>query len=371
MLVGPVAQPAVLGQAVAADARSGEDHIAVRGPHLDCLDDLDQVHAVPLGEQAPLVEEGQDGRPVGVLDDLGGFRLDGPVHHGQRELLGVQDFAEELFDPLTCFRVAAGADPPEVADRGDVLPPRHHPLETVGQQRLGGDPPGGEGLLHDRPGDELRGAGGHGRLDQRQAVRRDLLADGPHRGLQGSHLRLARAHVAEVVLGVVALHVDHDAVGQGQAIGVEGGGEGLLLLDAAGDHRIDLGVLGLHRRLAPVQERNFPVAPRAGPLAADHQLARLAGPLIHGVGDDGRHHRPDEADAHDHHHFFPLAPGLFGQFAEPGHLLCVVGFGRQRKLFAREAGGIGRHGMAPGGLSGPMRRLCFSITPAGLRYAEA
>ena len=93
VLVGPVAQAAVLGQAVAADAGAGEDHVAVRGPHLDGLDDLDQVDAVALGEEAPLVQERQDRRAVGVLDDLGGLRLDGPVHDRQRELLGVEHLA--------------------------------------------------------------------------------------------------------------------------------------------------------------------------------------------------------------------------------------------------------------------------------------
>ena len=67
------------------------------------------------------------------------------------------------------------------------------------------------------------------------------------------HLRLAGAHVAQVVLGVVALHVDHHAVGQAQAVAVEGGRERLLFADAAGDHRIDLGIFGLDRRLAPVE----------------------------------------------------------------------------------------------------------------------
>ena len=85
--VGPVAQPAVLGQAIAADAGAGEYHVAVRRPHLDRLDHLDQVHAVALGEQAPLVQEGQNRRPVGVFHDLGRFRFDRPVHHRQRELL--------------------------------------------------------------------------------------------------------------------------------------------------------------------------------------------------------------------------------------------------------------------------------------------
>ena len=96
MLVGPVAQAAVLGQAVPADARAGEDHVGVGGPHLDRLDDLGQVHAVAFGEEAPLVQEGQGRGSVGVLHDLAGLALDGPVHDRERVVLGVEDLGEEL-----------------------------------------------------------------------------------------------------------------------------------------------------------------------------------------------------------------------------------------------------------------------------------
>ena len=99
VLVGPHAEAAVLGQAVAADARAGEHHVAVGRPHLDGLDHLDDVDAVALGEQAPLVEEGEDRGAVAVLDDLGRLRLDGPVEHGERELVGVEDLVQELHDP--------------------------------------------------------------------------------------------------------------------------------------------------------------------------------------------------------------------------------------------------------------------------------
>ena len=136
---------------------------------------------------------------------------------------------EELLDAVAGLGVAAGADPPEIADGRDVLPAGHDPLEAVAQQRLRLDAAGGEGLLHDRPGDELRRARGDGRLDQRQALRLDLLADGPHRRLQGAHLGLAGPHVAQLVLGVVALHVHDHAVGQLQAVAVVGGDERLLL----------------------------------------------------------------------------------------------------------------------------------------------
>ena len=85
-MVGPDAQAAVLGQAVAADARAGEDDVGVGGPHLDGLDHLDQVHAVALGKTGSTRPESQDRGAVGVLDDLAGLAFDGPVEHRQREL---------------------------------------------------------------------------------------------------------------------------------------------------------------------------------------------------------------------------------------------------------------------------------------------
>ena len=70
MMAGPDAQTAVLGQTVAADPGAGKDHVGVGRADLDRLDDLDQINAVSLREAAPFVEEREDRRPVGVLDDL-------------------------------------------------------------------------------------------------------------------------------------------------------------------------------------------------------------------------------------------------------------------------------------------------------------
>ena len=103
-VVGPEAQPAVLGQAVAADARPGKNHVGVGRPHLDGLDHLDQVDAVALGEQAPFVHEGQDRGAIGVLDDLAGFALDGPVEHGQGKLVDVEHLRQKRHDPFARFR---------------------------------------------------------------------------------------------------------------------------------------------------------------------------------------------------------------------------------------------------------------------------
>ena len=135
--VGPVAQPAVLRQAVPADTGAGEDHVRVRRAHLDRLDDLDEVDAVAFGEEAPLVQERENRRAVGVLDDLGRLALQRAVHDGQLELLGVQDLAQELLDTLLRGGGAAGTDTPEIPDARDVLPAGHDTLVAVGQQRDG------------------------------------------------------------------------------------------------------------------------------------------------------------------------------------------------------------------------------------------
>ncbi len=60
VFVRPVTQSAVFWQAIAADSGAGEDDIAVGRPHFNGIDDLDEVHAIALGKQAPFVEESQD-----------------------------------------------------------------------------------------------------------------------------------------------------------------------------------------------------------------------------------------------------------------------------------------------------------------------
>ena len=96
------------------------------------------IRSTPLRSANRLhsLREGEDRRAVGVFDNLGGFGLDGTIHDRQREVLGVEHFAQELLDPLAGLGVAAGADPPEIANAGNVLLAGHHPLEAVGQKRF-------------------------------------------------------------------------------------------------------------------------------------------------------------------------------------------------------------------------------------------
>ena len=69
-----------------------------------------------------------------------------------------------------------------------------------------------------------------------------------------------------------------------------------------------------------IQQRDLPVAPDAGPLAADDELARLAGLLVHRVGDDRGHHRAHEPHAHDHDDFLALVAGRADELLQARHL---------------------------------------------------
>jgi len=129
---------AVLGQAVAADARSRKDDVVVSGPHPYGLDDLDQVHPVSLGKAAPFIQKGQNGGPIGIFHDLARLGLDRPVEHGEGKLFHVEHIAQKSHHLGARLGVDPGADPPEIADRGHVLAPGHDPLVGVGEEGLGG-----------------------------------------------------------------------------------------------------------------------------------------------------------------------------------------------------------------------------------------
>ena len=122
---------------------------------------------------------------------------------------------------------------------------------------------------HGGQGDLLGGAGGHGRLDEDEAVGPYMVGDDVERFFEGAHLHVARAHVAQVVLRVVELDIDDDNVREFEDIVHVGGDKGLLLKDAPSYHRLDLGVLRLDGRDALVEKGYLPVAPRARPLHAD------------------------------------------------------------------------------------------------------
>jgi len=90
-----------------------------------------------------------------------------------------------------------------------------------------GDPAPFEGLLQDRVGHVLGGAGGDGRLDQNEAVRGDLLADDLEALLQGGDLGGNRG----TRCGIVSPYSHDDHVGEAEGVVGVGSGEGLLLQD--------------------------------------------------------------------------------------------------------------------------------------------
>ncbi len=212
--VGPDSESSVLGEAVPAYAGAGEDHVRVRGTDPDGVDHLFEIHAVALGEHRPLVHERQYRRPVAVLDYLGGFGLDRAVQDGERIVLHVQNVRQEGDDPLPRLGSDAAADPPEVPDRGHVVPPGHDPLVAVGEERIGSNPSFLEGLLHDGICHLLGGAGRDGRFDKYEGAGPDVLRYYAEGLLQGGHVGGALAAVAEPLLQIVALDVHHDDVGQ-------------------------------------------------------------------------------------------------------------------------------------------------------------
>ena len=354
-LVSPDPQAAVLREAVSADPRAGENHVRVGRADLDRLDHLDQVHAVALGKEAPLVQKRQDGCPVGVLDNLAGLALDRAVENRQRELLDVENLGEKFGDAPAGRFVDAAANPPEVSDRRDIVAARHHPLVGVGQKRFGGNAPFFKGLLQDRVGDIFGGSRRNGRLDQDQTAGGDLLPNDLQALLERGNLGMTLAAVAESLLEVVALDVHDDTVGERQRVVGKSGRQGLFLVDAAGNQRGNLRVLRLDGGNPAVQGWDLPVGASRRALHPDDELAGAAGFPVRGIGYDSSHDGADEADAH---HDDDLA-AFFAIFcSEPFEALefgdVVLGRG-QRKGFASR-----RHGNRIGdGLKNRGLKFCI------------
>ena len=180
VFIRPVTQASIFWQAVSANARAREYDIAVRGTNFDCLNDLNQVHAVALGEQTPLVKKRKYRRPIGIFDNLCGFRFNRPVHNRQRIFFGIQHLSQKFLDAFSCFSITAGTDPPKIPYRCDILFAGHNPFEAVRQQRRRIYAAYCKGLFHNRPGHKLRCARRHCCLDQRQTPRRNFCTNRFH-----------------------------------------------------------------------------------------------------------------------------------------------------------------------------------------------
>ncbi len=133
-----------------------------------------------------------------------------------------------------------------------------------------------EGFFDNRIGHVFGGARGHRRFDQDQASGIDLFPDHLQALFQGADGRVPFFHIAQGLFMVIALHVDHDDIGQGQGLVAEGGGQGFFLEHAALDQRFDLRVFGLDRRDAAIEIGDLPVGARRGALHADNKLAWVA-----------------------------------------------------------------------------------------------
>ena len=169
------------------------------------------------------------------------------VQDGEWIFLYLDHLGQETHHPFPGLRVDAAADPPEIADGGDVLLAGHNPLEAVGQQRLSGNPPFFKGFFHKGIGDVFSGSRRHGGLDQDHGPGWDLLPDDPKAILQCPDLGVPALDVAQFLLQEVALDIHHHHIGQGQGFHGVGGGEGLFFQHAASDQEVHLRVFGLDR----------------------------------------------------------------------------------------------------------------------------
>jgi len=157
---------------------------------------------------------------------------------------------------------------------------------------------------------------------------------------------VALAAVAEGLLEVIALDVHDDHVGEAEGLVGVGGGEGLLLQDAAGDHRGDLRVLRLHGGDAFIEQRDFPVGPGGWALDADDELAGLSCCFINGISDDTGHDGAYEADTQDDDDFMALGAVVSNEGLEAQDFSSFILRSGKGELFAvggsRESFGHGR-----------------------------
>ena len=123
-------EPRVLGDAMAADARTGQEHVPA-GAFVQELTNAPDVRAQSVADQGHLVGEADLDVAIRVLaglDDLGGQRV-GRVEIGFDDA-AVQ--AEGNVGRLGRRTPDHAAHPAQVLDQ----PARHHPLRAVGQQQV-------------------------------------------------------------------------------------------------------------------------------------------------------------------------------------------------------------------------------------------
>ena len=140
-------------------------------------------------------------------------------------------------------------------------------------------------------------------------------------------------HIAEVLFCIIALDIHDHTISELKAVVVVGGDKRFFLEHAASNHRLDLRVFCLYRRLTSVKQGNLPIASGTRPLTADDELVRFSGFLIDGIGDDSSHNRTDETDTHYNNDFCPFVACRLYQRLNALKLGAILIFLGNRKFF--------------------------------------
>ncbi len=149
---------------------------------------------------------------------------------------------------------------------------------------------------------------------------------------------------------IVALHVDHHDIGQGEGFVGKGGGQVLFLHDAAMNHGGHFRVFRLNRGKASIEIVDLPKRAGGRALHADDEFGGGACVLVYRIGHHSGHDRADKAYPHDDDDLAAHEPLFVDQLLQAFQFGVVVGRRRQRKGFARGAGG-GAVGFGGCGLS--------------------
>jgi len=305
----------------------------VCGAHFYGVNDFDEVYAIAFGKKTPFVQESQNCCTVRVLNYFGGLRFYRSVQNGQWIVLCIKYLSKEFFDACTSFVVATSANAPEIAYARYIILSGHNSLKAVCENWLRIDIPWFKFLFKNWPGDELCCARCNGGLNEHEAWRLNHLSNHSHRCFKRRHFCLAGSHVAEVMFGVVALHINNYTVSQFQAVIVVCSREGFFVEHAPLDYFIHFRVLSFDRWLASIEKWNLPVTSRAGSLAANNKFPVLT-LFIFGVSDDGCHHCPDKSYPHDNDDFFAIFACLVDQFLNASKLFWVLLLLWKWKLFS-------------------------------------
>ncbi len=165
---------------------------------------------------------------------------------------------------------------------------------------------------------------------------------------QGSHIRSPVPYISEGLFQIVALNVYHHDIRELQDVIAKGCNEGLFLMYTTVNHWGNCRIFGFHRRDTPVQQGDFPVAARAGPLHADDKLRGVAFSIF-SISYHRGHHRPHKSHTHDHHNLAPQGALVADYFFHALEFFFILLGAWQLKLLPiRTERIINRHVRPPG-----------------------